>query len=301
MALYDRMNQNRGNALRMAFATQNPQAFLEANPGLGGPDFSPNNAYAQSIPQQAGDYDEIMQGYRNMLSPGDDGGYGDVISRYQSELNRNGGEFSPASYTEAPEFQEAYRKLNELAATGGLSEADQGNLRARAISPIRSVYANMTRNMDRQKRLGGGFSPNYNAAATRMARESSEQIGETTTNANAAIAEMVQKGKLAAAPELARFIAGKNEMMNQIALANSANKLKAGDMRGSILAGYGNAVSAADERRANALRGMTSLYGTNPALVETFGRQVQGQQQISNQNNQARSQNRTRRALGAAG
>lgn len=272
-----------------SFATNSPQ-FRRLNPQLGG--MTPERAYGAAIPQQAGDYDEIMQGYRDMMNSGNDP-YSGLISRYQSELGAPGSnQYQPVSYTEAPEFAGAYAKAQEYANTGGLSEAEQGSLRARAISPIRSVYANMQRNMDRQRSLSGGFSPNYNASASRMAREGSEQIAQTTTNANAAIAEMVQKGRLAMTPEMAKLASGKNELMNQVALQNAANQAKYNDSRGNLLSGMTSAINAQQGQRGDALRGMTSLYGTTPALVNTYGNLTQNQQQINNQQSQNRIQNR---------
>ena len=271
-------------------------AFKRGARPIQGNNFGPQNAYAQAIPTQAEDYDEIMQGYRNLLNGGEDP-YASLINQYNTQLGSKKNQYQPVSYTEAPEFAQAFAKAQEYANSGGLSEGEQGSLRARAISPIRSVYANMTRNMDRQRALSGGFSPNYNAAASRMAREGSEQIANTTTNANAAIAEMVQKGRLAMAPEMGRLAAGKNELMNQVGLQNAANQAKYGDMQTQMLAGLRAALDAQGGRRVDALRGMTSLYGTNPALVETYGRQNQNQQQINQQGQNQQAQNRTR-ALG---
>lgn len=264
--------------------------FRKANPGFGGPNYSPENAFAQSIPTQGEDYDEIMQGYQNLMGGGNDP-YGGLISKYESELNSGNNQYKPVSYTEAPEWQQAYAKAQEYANTGGLSDSEQGNLRARAVSPIRSMYANMTRNMDRQKRLAGGFSPNYNASAARMAREGSEQIAGQVTNANAAIAEMVQKGRLAMTPEMAKLAAGKNSLMNEVNLQNAANQTKANDNRGNLLSGMNQAITGQQGNKIDALRGMTSLYGTNPGLVETYGNITQNQQNINNNaaNNSARN------------
>ena len=262
------------------------------NRGPVGPNYSPENAFAQAIPSQGEDYDEIMQGYRDLMGAGNDP-YGGLISKYESELNNKNNQFSPVSYNEAPEFQQAFSKASEYANTGGLSEAEQGNLRARAISPIRSIYANMSRNMDRQRRLSGGFSPNYNASAARMAREGSELIAGKTTDANAAIAEMVQKGRLAMTPEMAKLAQGKNQLQNQVALENQANQTRANQGRADLLGGMNTAITGQQNRQQDALRGMTSLYGTTPALVNTYGNITQNQQQI----NDARTSNRQRNKI----
>ncbi len=269
MAYFDRMNQATMNSNPLGLRGNQLRSYNQVNQPPS--NFGPQNAYDQAIPQQAQDYDEIMQGYRGMMGGSDP--YSSVIAKYNQALGAGGNQFKPVSYQEAPEWAGAYAKAQEYANTGGLSDAEQGNLRARAISPIRSVYANMTRNMDRQRRLSGGFSPNYNASAARMAREGSEQIAQTTTNANAAIAEMVQKGRLAMTPEMARLASGKNELMNQVALGNQSNAAKYADSQASLLAGLRAATEGSASRKGDALKGMTTLYGTNPALVETFGNQ----------------------------
>ncbi len=269
----------------------NDPRFRRLNPQLGGSRITPDRAFQEAIPTQAEDYDEIMQGYRDIMGGGNDP-YAGVISKYEAELNNPANAFKDVSYTEAPEFGKSFEQASEYAKTGGLSESEEGSLRARAISPIRSIYANMSRNMDRNRRLGGGFSPNYNASAARVAREGSEQIGQTTTNANAAIAEMKQKGRLAMTPEMGRLATSKNELMNQVNLGNQSNRVKSEDNLNSNLSGYRQAIDSSSGRKLDALKGQTSLYGTTPALVNTYGNITQGQQQINNQRTNDRMRNR---------
>ena len=269
----------------------NSPQFRRLNPQLGGSRITPQKAFDASIPSQGEDYEEIMQGYRDIMGSGNDP-YAGVISKYEAELNNPANAFKDVSYTEAPEFGKSFEQASEYAKTGGLSESEEGSLRARAISPIRSIYANMSRNMDRNRRLGGGFSPNYNASAARVAREGSEQIGQTTTNANAAIAEMKQKGRLAMTPEMGRLATSKNDLMNQMNLGNQSNRVKAQDNISGNLSGMRSALDSQAGRKTDALRGMTSLYGTTPALVNTYGNITQGQQQINNQAKDAKAKNR---------
>lgn len=239
---------------------------------------SPENAYASAIPTQAGNYDEIMQGYRNQLNGGGSeynslmGNFNDAIGKY-----KNGPE--EMQYNEAPEMGTAFKQLKELSETGGLNQQEQADLRARGVSPIRAVYANMNRNMDRQRALGGGYSPNYNASAARMARESSESIAGATQNVNAKIAEMVQQGKLKAAPEYANLANSKNTLSNNIGVQNIQNKTNWMGNYGDLLGKAGGMVTAKNNNTSDALKGMTSLYGTTPALVNTFGNQVSDRSQ----------------------
>lgn len=88
-------------------------------------------------------------------------------------------------------------KYEGFAKTGGFSEQDLANIRARSISPIRSVYSNAHRELDRSRSLQGGYSPGYTTALGRFAREQGQLTSDATTNAEAGIAQMVQQGKLA--------------------------------------------------------------------------------------------------------
>jgi len=91
----------------------------------------------------------------------------------------------------------SFAGFQDFSKTGGFSAADLANIRARAISPVRAVYANAQQNVNRQRALQGGYSPGFNVLQSRMAREQGQGISDASTNAEASIAEMVQQGKLA--------------------------------------------------------------------------------------------------------
>jgi hypothetical protein len=233
------------------------------------------NAYRSSIPTQAGNYDEIMQGYRNVLGQGS--GDSDALMAQYKSLLSGMGDYQDVKYQESGEQKTAFKDLKNLVDTGGLSESERGDLRARGVSPIRAVYANMEREMGRNRALSGGYSPSYNATAARMAREGSESIAGAVTNVNAKIAEMVQQGKLTAAPQYANLANSKTQGMNQVGLANAKNKIDFSANKGNLLQGMGSLINNKNNAPLDALRGMTSLYGTTPALVKTFGDQVSDQ------------------------
>lgn len=186
------------------------------------PQFQLHNTAVQ---QQAGDYSSIMEGYKNLLNKGPSSTYTSAVSN-----------------------------LGDLATTGGISDADAANMRARGISPIRAAYATAQRNTDRQKGLQGGYSPNYGAVQAKLAREQSEQLAQGSTNVEAQIAEMRQRGRLSAAP------------------------------------GYANAAGQQDNSAQNALQGMTGLYGTTPALSSLYGNQAMQGAQLQNQITQGNKQ-----------
>jgi len=105
-----------------------------------------------------------------------------------------GGGGSSSSTSGQPQ---AFAGFQQFAQTGGFSPQDLTNIRARAVSPVRAVYANAQRNVNRQRSLQGGYSPGFGAMQTRMAREQGQTTSDAGINAEAGISEMVQKGKLA--------------------------------------------------------------------------------------------------------
>lgn len=145
-------------------------------------------------------------------------------------------------YSESPGANKAFGMMDSLAETGGYSEGDLANLRARGVSPIRAVYANAMQSLDRNKALQGGYGPGHAAATTRMSRDLSEQISGATTNVNAKIAEMVASGKQAAIPQLLAARQQENEYKNAITGRNTDARNRAGEV---------NAAGMADNDRAN--------------------------------------------------
>lgn len=262
------------------------------------PAYTSENALPRAIEQQGGDYDQIMSGYRNLLNS-QSPEYGDLMGRYRQLLQQGQQGPALATYGETPEFNEAFANARELSRTGGLSDADQSNLRARGISPIRAVYANAQRNLDRSRSLSGGTGANYNASASRMARELSEQVSGATQNVNAGIAEMVQRGRLTAAPIMGQLGNSASGRRTDVELANASARNRQGENMANILGGMSSLMNSDQARRAQALQGMTSLYGTTPALVNTFGQQVA--QNTGLAQNAARNSGVVRRGAGRVG
>lgn len=197
--------------------------------------------------------------------------YGDIMRRfkdlYDSSGNAGNYAFNPVSaaqttYNKSADTTAALSSLRDLAETGGLSGADQQNLRARGMSPIRAQYATAQRDMDRQRRLNGGYSPNFGAVTSRMARDQSSLIADQMDKVNANIAEMVQSGKLSAAPNYASAAQAESELAHRVASSNTAAKNEANmfNAKGILETGM--------QRRGDrmqAAQGMTQLYGTTPA------------------------------------
>src|SRR5215471_1782419 len=120
-------------------------------------------------------------------------GFNSPAYQYFQQFAQNGGNvgFDPEAQGA---ISSALGHYGDFANTGGFSPQDLADMRARAISPTRSIYASAQQNLNRSRALQP-YSPNYAAASAKMAREQSQQISDANVNANAAIAQAVQQGK----------------------------------------------------------------------------------------------------------
>lgn len=289
-----------------------PIAPLSASP------YNPAQAYPAAIQTQAKDYDDIMNRYRNIADTAPDNSNVNNLNSIMSQYsNLTGGpdlqyqEMTPEqqTYSQSGDVTSALANLKGLSETGGYSAEDVANIRERGISPIRSIYANASRNLNRQRALSGGYAPGYGAASAKMAREQSELIGGATTNVNAQLAEQIASGRRSIAPTYASTALAENarkgdiersniEAINRAREGNIARKLQVGESNRSHglntnLARLGGMSSTAQllnqanqsnqANKLNAVSGMQSIYGTTPALANTFGNQTMQAQQIANQ------------------
>lgn len=220
-----------------------------------------------AVTQQAGDYDTIMRGYTDNLA----------ALRNQT----NNGVYSPTipQYQPTTDYTSALGQLKNLGQTGGYSPGDVADLRERGISPIRSVYANAQRDINRRNTVSGGVSANYNALKARMAREESSKIADQVTNVNASIADRIASNKVGLAGTTGQLAAGEQSERNRFGLnaaeiQNEASRFNA---------------TRKDANNSNILQnlsGMQSLYGTTPALSSLFGNQALQAASLQNNINQ---------------
>lgn len=135
----------------------------------------------------------------------------------------------------------AYSGYQDFSKTGGYSPQDVSAIRARAIAPTRAVYTNAQDNIDRSRRLTGGYSPNYTAATAKLTRDLANSIGDQNTNVEAALADQIRQGKLAGLGGMTNIDADRM----QENLGNRSAQLQA-------------------------MGGATNLYGTAPGLQRAF-------------------------------
>lgn len=131
-------------------------------------------------------------------------------------------------------------RFQGFADTGGFSEGDKANIRSRAVSPIRSIYSSARQGLDRQRALQGGYSPGYATALGRFSREQGQLSSDAATNAEAAIAEMTQRGKLAGMGGMASIYGatpGLSNMFGQQMLQGMGQQLQAGQLQNQLSLG----------------------------------------------------------------
>ncbi len=289
------------------------------------------NLYNQGVKQNAEDYSGIMQGYKdlynkassmpNLAAPS--GGYKPQTYNFQSMGNPQLYQPATRDYQQSGDVTQAINNLSGLANNGGYSATGIADLRARGLSPIRAIYANAQRNADRQRALSGGYSPNYNAVQSKMARELSDQIGGAVQNVNAGIAQNVAGNRIAAAPAYASASQRANEAeeaqnarnleqynqgqqfnignfmranefnaggANQANMFNVGQGNQAAQFNAQLPLQYGQYNQGNNNLALQALGGQASLYGTTPALSSLFGNQALQGAQLQNQINQQGNQ-----------
>lgn len=238
--------------------------------------------YTDAADRQTADYGDIMSGYKD---------WGADVNKFQGTIDNTPStnfSFERVSSPTPAELQEGYGYLRnagkgyqEFADTGGYSEKDIADLRARGISPVRAAYANAQANIERAKAIGGGYSPNYTAATAKMTRDQSQQAADATQNVNARLAEDIRSGKLAGLGGLTSV----GGTMGGLSLQDADRILKANMAnQGADIATQTLSEQARQNKIQNqmgvrnmGLSGMnarTGLYGTTPGMASTFGSQA---------------------------
>lgn len=240
--------------------------------------------YNAAVGTQAQDYDTLMNSYKKLF---------DTASSQPNLVAPTGG-YQPAkvNYSPSSDVTSSLADLSGLAKTGGYSDADIADLRARGISPIRAVYANAQRQLDNQRRLQGGFSPNYGAVTAKMARDLSSELADQVTNVNAGIAQNVVQNKLTAAPSYASAAERENEARTGVDTGNANAVNEANRFNLELPLEYAQFNRGNQNNALAALEGMRSLYGTTPALSSLFGNQAMNTAGMQNQMNQQAFQNK---------
>ncbi len=223
--------------------------------------------------------------------------YGDIMGAYKNEYGQIPSptkfSYQTVGASRPGELNEAYAALRgalpgyqEFANTGGYSDKDIQELRARGTSPIRAAYGNTMQDLERSRALGGnGGSANFIAATSRAQRQLPGQMAEAMTGVNAKLAEDIRSGKLAGlggmtnvGSTMGGLSSQEANRMLEASLANQRADLQTQGMGEESL-------QNSFRNRMGALSQMASLYGTSPGMASVFGNQAlgaQGQEQNYN-------------------
>lgn len=237
---------------------------------------------------------------QNPSTSGLDAQYAQMMAQLQGRMNQPGVQFNPFTpkeqvYSQSPELTNAIQMIRELAETGGYSESDKSNIRARGVSPIRSVYSNAMQDLDRTRALQGGYSPNHTAATAKLTRELADRIAGQTTNVNADLAEKVAQGKMAMAPQLGNITSHVNDLINSISGSNVNTANQAGMFNTT---GQFNA-DVTNQSNQNQLMGMIQqLFGTGADISSRNADRAVNVAGLNQQGVNDRNQNALARASG---
>lgn len=238
---------------------------------------TPNyDVYNQAVSQQAKDYGFIMDQYGNIAS-----------SAKAPGQTVNPTPISPQNYTYAPSANvtQALSALSNLTQTGGYSASDIQNLRARAVSPIRSVYSSANEQIDRNRVLRGS-STAYGSTKAKLARDMAQQISDANINANASIADSQARNRVASAPAYASAAGAESALSNQYGRMNTDTANDFSKFNANLPLEAAKINQGANATALDAVKGMASLYGTTPALAALYGSQAMQSADMQNRFNQ---------------
>lgn len=85
--------------------------------------------------------------------------------------------------------------FDEFSKTGGLSAADRGNIKARALRPVSAMASNTRDELARRRSVQGGFSPGFDSSSRALQRDTARGIADTSLNANLGIMDRVNQGR----------------------------------------------------------------------------------------------------------
>lgn len=135
------------------------------------------------------------------------------------------------------DYGEILNRYRQFADTGGYSPGDISNIRSRALSPVRAVYSDVNRAVDRSRSLTGDYAPGYAATKAKVGREQAYTTADATTNVEAALAQMTQQGKLAGMGGMASLYGttpGLANMFGNQALAAGGQQLQAQSLQNQM-------------------------------------------------------------------
>lgn len=261
---------------------------------------------------------EILGGYRNLAGGKDVGGnplaYGGGSS---SSYGGGGGQYQAKMLGIDPSLVGLEGRFNtlsggldralpgyeELAKTGGYSDADRANIRSRGAETGSAIFGNLRNEMARRGAVTGGYNPGGSASMARLAREQGIAAGKGARDTELGISESARQGKLAGLGGMKEI--GSLGYGGVSDIANTRQSVLAQNVDAENTAAARNAAAAAssgsradDERRyamqlqMQGLGGLQDMYGQSPAETSRYDDMLLRERGLTDQTMSGNIQNR---------
>ncbi len=132
---------------------------------------------------------------------------------------------------------------DDFAKTGGISEEDEGNMRAKALSPIGAFRQQEMDEMARRRNVQGGYGFGMDAAQRALKRDTARNIADTSLNAELGISDRRREGKMWGAEGASRTESDieKTRTQNQIQGMQTLAQIEQAVASGKMSAAQGRA------------------------------------------------------------
>lgn len=135
-------------------------------------------------------YKSMLEGYGGDGGGGGGGGGQDEFSQDWETIRRTGG-FNP----EQVEALRGYGVPKNFAMTGGWSEPEMSNFRARTTASVPGFFDAMKRNLSQRQAISGGYGPGFDAAGVALAREQARGGAAAALESEGALQSSIREGK----------------------------------------------------------------------------------------------------------
>lgn len=107
---------------------------------------------------------------------------------------RNIGKFGAGSAEDAARLRGG-GVFDEFSRTGGYSDDDKANIRARIASNTPAFFAGLKRNLEQQNRVQGGFNPGYTSQMSKLSRDAGRGSVDAIREGEISLQEAINSGR----------------------------------------------------------------------------------------------------------
>jgi len=224
--------------------------------------------------------DDIYGGYKNLMDPnfggaGGSGGGGGYTAP-QMSLHKTLQGLKTDDYGKLKQgAHDALSGYNEFAKTGGYSDSDQANIRARSNSTIPSFMEGLRNNMSQKANAAGSnVGSIFSSASGRLARQGAQAAGEQASNTEMDLSDRIRSGRQWGIGGQADI--GKVGLSGMQDIGNTEQSIQNENDQAAASAANANASAASGarddqyRRYMSGLGGMQEMYGSSPAELARY-------------------------------